>query len=112
MIEAYYNGEVEVIRADKPGDWMEPSEPIVRERLRGRIDWVNELIRNLDGELVRAAMMVTINPDDDLYFDDKVKVVRLDDQTRNDQLDGVEHSIIKLDRTQDFSSRLLIVWLA
>ena len=112
MIEAYYNGEVEIIRAAKPGDWLEPQDPLKRERQRARIDWTNELVRNPEGELVRSAMKITINPDDDIYFDDKIAVVQLDDQKNPDQLDGVEHSILKIDRTQDFSSRLFIVWLS
>ena len=112
MIEAYYNGEIEIIRAAKPGDWLEPQDPLKTERQRARIDWTNELVRNIEGEMVKSAMKITVNPDDDMYFDDRIVVVKLDDQTAPGQLDRVEHSILKIDRTQDFSSRLFIVWLA
>ena len=112
MIEAYYNGEIEIVRSAKTGDWGEPQDPLKRERVRARIDWTNELIRNPEGEMVRSAMKITVNPDDDMYFDDRIAVVKLDDQKNPGQLDGIDHSIIKIDRTQGFSSRLFIVWLA
>jgi len=98
MINAYLNETITLIRAGKPGDYMEPTEPELID-VKARVNWINELIRNQEGEQVVSAVNVLIKPDEEVYFDDRFKIHE------------IGYSILKIDKRQDFSARYLKIWL-
>lgn len=97
MIKAYCNEKIRIKRAADPGEWLEPEEA-EEEEIFAYVDWTNELVRNLQGELVAAAVKVLMEYDSSLDYDDQLII-----QDR-------PHSIIKIARRQDFSAVCLEVW--
>lgn len=97
MIKAYCNEAIVVRRAATPGDWLEPGAT-VDEDIDAYVDWTNELVRDVSGELVASAVHVLMEYDGTLGYDDMLII-----QDR-------PHSIIKIARRQDFSAVCLEVW--
>lgn len=99
MIDAYTNQTVTLLTPQDPDDWSEKRDPVER-KIQARVDWINKLVRNIEGEEVTSAVQVIIAYDSTIYYDHKIRI------------DNVEHSIIKIDRIQDFSSQYLRVFLS
>ena len=97
MIKAYCNELITIRRAPPPGDWLEP-EPFIDENVYAYVDWINELVRNVNGEQVASAVKLLMEYDGTLDYDDVMII-----QNR-------PHSIIKIARRQDFSAVCLEVW--
>ena len=97
MIEAYCNEAVSIERIPPPGDWLEP-EPYIADEVMCYVDWTNELVRNISGELVTSAVKLLMEYDGTLDYDDRMII------------QGRPHSIIKIARRQDFSAVMLEVW--
>ena len=97
MIKAYCNESVIIERVLPPGDWLEP-EPHVTMEVMCYVDWTNELVRNINGELITSAVKLLMEYDGTLDYDDRMII------------QGRPHSIIKIARRQDFSAVMLEVW--
>ncbi len=97
MIDVYCNETIVLIRPLDPGDWLEPGGTI-EEEVDAYVDWTNELVRNIEGELVESAVKFLMEYDGTLNYDVKVRI------------QGRPHLIIKIGRRQDFSPVMLKVW--
>lgn len=97
MIKAYCNEAVVLIWPLDPGDWLEPGGTI-EEEINAYVDWTNELVRNINGELVESAVKFLMEYNGSLNYDVRVRI------------QGRPHSIIKIARRQDFSAVMLEVW--
>jgi len=97
MIKAYCNESVIIQRIPPPGDWGEP-EPYTAAEVKCYVDWTNELVRNINGELITSAVKLLMEYDGTLDYDDRMVI------------QGRPHSIIKIARRQDFSAVMLEVW--
>ena len=97
MIKAYCNESVIIQRIPPSGDWLEP-EPYTAAEVKCYVDWTNELVRNINGELITSAVKLLMEYDGTLDYDDRMII------------QGRPHSIIKIARRQDFSAVMLEVW--
>ena len=99
VIDAYMNETVILLVPNPPGDFMEKTPPTEVEIL-ARVNWINKLVKNAEGEEVMSAVNIDIDNDTSIYYDHKLEI------------QNVKFSIIKIDRVQDFSAQYLKIYLS
>jgi len=99
VIDAYMNETVKLLVPNPPGDFMEKTPPTEVEIL-ARVNWINKLVKNAEGEEVMSAVNIDIDNDTSIYYDHKLEI------------QNVKFSIIKIDRVQDFSAQYLKIYLS
>jgi len=99
VIDAYMNETVILLIPNPPGDFMEKTPPTEVEIL-ARVNWINKLVKTIEGEEVMSGVNVDIDFDTSIYYDHKIKI------------QSVVFSIIKIDRVQDFSAQFMTVYLS
>lgn len=98
MIDAYLIDEVTIKNLVSLDQWQEPTWALTV--VKARVDWQNKLIRNAQGEQVVSAALV--------YFDSDVANLTIDDRII---IDGVEHTIMRVDKKTDFSTSHYEAWV-
>jgi len=99
VIDAYMNETIKLLSPNPPGDFMEKTPPTETEIL-ARVNWINKLVKNTEGEEVMSAVNIDIDNDISIYYDHKFEI------------QNVKFSIIKIDRVQDFSAQYLKIYLS
>jgi len=98
MLGVYLVDDITVIQHQKEDQWGEPL-PDVKIAVKGKIEYKTRLVRDLRGEeVVSSAMVMLANRD--LTHADRLK------------FDGIEHSILRIDKPKAFSDPHLEVYVA
>lgn len=101
MLDAYSTDDITIVRIGHMEAWQEPGKER-RVAAKARVDWVNKLVRNAQGEEVASSVTVMIGYQElkkrfngiiDMYYDDRIIIK------------DVEHSIIRIAPMRDFSPR-------
>jgi len=98
MISAYLVDDITILKYGGEDSWGEPLAP-ASINVKGKIIYKTRLIRNMAGEEVVSSAMVYLL-DRALTHEDRLK------------FDGVEHTILRIDKPKAFSNPHLEVYLA
>ena len=98
MIRAYLTDPVVILRHGARDAFNQAAAP-TREASLAYLEWGTRLIRNVEGEQVVAAGRALMEFDATLGHEDKIEV------------EGVSHSILRIERAKDFSDVGMYVYL-
>lgn len=99
MISAYLRDPLTIVRHGARDQWGSEGAT-TSEAALGYIEWSTRLVRNIKGEEVASSANILLAYDATLTHEDRILI------------DGVEHSIITIQRVKDFTARAMKVFIS